>query len=92
MRRRSTMFAYIIFGLIAIGLLANLLTRPSTMLIPLLVLGIVFYLYKFPPGRSRRGGHRSGQTTKRDNKASKRATFRVIRGNKRDDDEPPRYH
>lgn len=93
MRNRSSMIAYAIFGLAAVGIIANLFDRPATMLIPLLVLGIIFYLYKFPPRRGRR--RYNGMRTERQasaRKTSKKAKFRVIRGNKRDDDEPPRYH
>lgn len=92
MRRKSRLIAYIIFGLIAVGILASLISRPETMLIPLLVFGIVFLLYKFPPSRFRkRGGMRPPRNAIKP-KARKRNPFRVIRGSKRDDDEPPRYH
>lgn len=93
MRRRHSVIAYLIFGLAAIGILSKLLASPSTMLIPLLVLGGVFLLYKFPPRGVRFRGTRPGRRTDvHRSKASRKAAFRVIRGNKRDDDEPPRYH
>jgi len=92
MRRYRPYIGYIIFGLIAIGILSNLLGNPGPFIIPLVVFGIVFYLYKFPPNRFRKRS--SARSTKQPSKTNtnKRTTFRVIRGNKRDDDDPPRYH
>jgi len=88
--KRKPIIAYIIFGLIAIGFAAEFFSSPGRLLIPLLVFGIVFYLYKYPPGR------RKGRTTvipprNRDGKERRKTSFRVIRGNKNDDD-PPAYH
>lgn len=85
------MIAYLIFGLVAVGILSKLFSSPTTMLVPLLVLGGVFLLYKYPPRGMRHRSTRSNHRTHR-SKTSKKAAFRVIRGNKRDDDEPPRYH
>lgn len=81
--------SYIIFGLIAIGLLAQLVYEPGSILVPLLVFAIIFWLYKFPPGRSRRQGGRPSAGRKT---TERKQTFRVIRGNKHNDEEPPRYH
>ena len=78
---------YIIFGLFAIGLLTQ--RDLGSILIPLIVLGVIFWLYKYPPGRSRRPGGRPTDGRKQSNR---KHSFRVIRGNKRNDEEPPRYH
>lgn len=89
-RRR---LAYAVFILIAVGILYQFALNPSGMIIPLLVFGAVFLLYKYPPSRIRRElgrftRPRGPETPKRN---VKKAKFRVIRGNKKDDD-PPRYH
>lgn len=94
MPHRNKLIAYIIFGLIAIGILSSFINRPSAMLIPIVVLGVVFYLYKFPPTRrSQKPRPGAGRGKQRNTKSPRKSTFRVIRGNKRDDDnEPPRFH
>ncbi|TVY11473.1 hypothetical protein [Paenibacillus cremeus] len=90
MRNRQSTLAYIIFGLIAIGILANIFANPGAFIIPVLVFGVIFWLYKFPPNRWRNG---SGRTQARYSKGKRRnATFRVINGNKDGSDEPPKYH
>jgi hypothetical protein len=96
---RRNVFAYVIFGLIAIGILSSLIRSFSAWIIPVLVFGIVFLLYRFPPPAWRRladrlrarsdfsawGGKSAG------GKRTKRAKFKVIRGSKPDDD-IPKYH
>jgi len=62
------------------------------------VLGGVFLLYKFPPQRWKRPRIRAGakgwnaSAGPRKGRATKRAKFTVIPGNKRDDDDKPKYH
>jgi hypothetical protein len=88
-RGRFTVGGYIILGLIAIGLIVSL----KTLFIPIIVFGVVFLLYKFPP--SRWGMRNSTQPGRRAaaKKRSKDATFRVITGNKNSDpDDRPKYH
>ncbi|GCL72055.1 MULTISPECIES: hypothetical protein [Paenibacillus] len=93
MRHRNSTIAYVIFALVAIGILFTVLTRPGTLIIPLLVFGIIFLLYKYPPSRWRSRSKSfspprfSSSKTKRRN-----ATFRVINGSKDSSDEPPKYH
>ncbi|WP_426453368.1 hypothetical protein ACP26L_14080 [Paenibacillus sp. S-38] len=90
MRNRGNTAAYIVFGLIGIGILVNLLSNPGDILVPLIVFGGIFLLYKFPPNRwgmKRSTSSRSAKGPKRKN-----AKFRVIQGSKSDGDEPPRYH
>jgi hypothetical protein len=89
MYRHSKTISYIIFGLIAIGLLANI----QNLWIPLLIFGIVFYLYKFPPKQFQRGQkYNTRRPTGRPKSKPKKSMFRVIKGNKKDNDDPPKYH
>ncbi|CAG7612666.1 hypothetical protein PAESOLCIP111_01559 [Paenibacillus solanacearum] len=89
MRNRDRTIAYIIFGLIAIGLLSSIFSNPGAYIIPILVFGIIFWLYKYPPNRwryNRMAAPRSGKGKRRN------ATFRVIPGSKNDPDDTPKYH
>jgi hypothetical protein len=89
MYRQSKMIGYVIFGLIAIGLLVNL----QTMWVPLIIFGVVFYLYKFPPKQFQRGrGSNTYRTSQRPKPNKRKFMFRVIKGNKKDEDDPPKYH
>lgn len=99
MRPRDRRLLTIFLVLAALGVLHLLISRPSTMLLPVLVLGTLFVLYKFPPRRWRRRSARrpgphapSARTTRTRGSAGKRgrAKLRVIRGNKKDD--PPPHH
>ncbi len=95
---RQKILFYVIVGLIAIGMLSMILQDPAGAIIPVVVLGGVFLLYKYPPQRwkelrFRAGAHRgSGSAGPRKGRAAKRAKFTVIPGNKRDDDDKPKYH
>lgn len=89
MYRHSKTISYIIFGLIAIGLVTNI----QSMWIPLLIFGIVFLLYKFPPKQFQRGQRNSTRRSPGRPKSNpKKSMFRVIKGNKKDDDDTPKYH
>lgn len=98
MARRSRIMMYVVFGLIIIGFLATFVSNPSGMIIPVAVFGIIFFLYKFPPqafrGRGSGSSSRRGPIEMNKVKTKKKANpFRVINGNKRDDEEdPPHYH
>jgi hypothetical protein len=100
--RRFTPFTYVIFVLIAVGILDRLLAGPSGMIIPLLVFGIIFLLWKYPPNliarkttqtwsQYRRTGSQGAGKGARTTKSGR---FRVIRGFKEadKDEEPPKYH
>jgi hypothetical protein len=96
-KHRFSTASYIIFALIAIGVLARLLASPGTLLIPVIVFGVVFLLYKFPPARIKRQFHTafSGKEKTGPRRNTRTAKFRVIKGSKKDDpeqSEPPRYH
>ncbi|MCP3773294.1 hypothetical protein NLX71_08180 [Paenibacillus sp. MZ04-78.2] len=90
MRNRNSTVAYVIFGLIAIGILASVLSNPGTFIIPILVFGVIFFLYKFPPSRWRQPKQPSSSRFQKGKRRN--ATFRVIQGNKDSSDEPPKYH
>ncbi len=101
MRSNRQLIAYIIFGLIIIGLISSFIQNPGPFLIPLIVLGGVFLLYKYPPQQLRRvfkpksgsrQSHASPRSSSKSSETRRKTTFRVIKGNKRDDEEPPRYH
>ncbi|TXK71871.1 hypothetical protein [Paenibacillus sp. N3.4] len=85
MRRKFSPIEIAIGILIAIGLIVSL----RTLFIPILVLGIIFLLYKFPPSRWRLSSFSRGSAKGK----SKKGKFRVINGNK--DSKPddfPKYH
>lgn len=83
--RRLSVLEIVILVLIAIGLLVSL----RVLFIPILVLGVIFLLYKFPPSRWKAGSFYKGSSQKSKRKNGK---FRVISGNKNDDDEFPKFH
>lgn len=86
--RQNRLFWYVILGLIVIGFVSRL----RHLLVPVLVLGAIFLLYKFPPNRWMRNSSRTHSSSKQ--RRAKRAKFRVIDGSGREDNdnEPPRYH
>ncbi|TFE29877.1 hypothetical protein [Cohnella luojiensis] len=103
MRNRIQPWFAVVLAFMAIGL-ATSLFRGSTQswLIPLSLVAIVYFLYKFPPSRWKKSpgrGHSHGKGPRPDfrrtnAKSDKRraSPFTVIEGRKNKDDEPPRYH
>ncbi|MCI3920162.1 hypothetical protein MO973_07950 [Paenibacillus sp. TRM 82003] len=89
---------YVLIGFGAIGIVTTLMRDVAGAIIPIVVLGGVFLLYKFPPSRWKSMTHRARAWSDSNGAArhkSKRAKFRVIPGNKRDDDDNnniPKYH
>ncbi|RAV01047.1 hypothetical protein DQG13_13470 [Paenibacillus sp. YN15] len=100
MYRRLSLPDYIIYGLLVVGILYRFLVNPGPFLIPLLVFGVIFLLYKFPPNRLQKHGRPVHQRNKAagrkryDERERRKAHFRVIPGSKpdSDDEEPPKYH
>lgn len=96
MRRRFSLSGYLIFGLLAIGILSRFITNPAPFIIPLLVFGAIYFLYKFPPNRWSFGSRRTpnrGPAARHTDRERRKSNFRVIYGNKPgSEDEPPRYH
>ncbi|SEN23759.1 hypothetical protein [Lihuaxuella thermophila] len=80
---------YLLISLVAIGFFVELFRSPLSIIIPLLIIGIVYYLYKFPPRWLLRMGSVSRPAFPRNNKSKsktskkKRRPFRVIDGNKK---------
>lgn len=91
--RRTTLSLgqIIIFALLALGILTALVRNPMVYLIPIVIFGAIYYFYKNPPARRR--GKQTVFMPKSSAREKKRSTtFRVIPGNKLDDDDKPRYH
>jgi hypothetical protein len=82
--------SYVIFAFLVIGILVRFADNPGGMLIPLVIFGVVFYLYKFPPRRFFRGKPSILSSRSSKKRSGKNSPFRVIQGNKKDEDEPPR--
>ncbi|OCT12409.1 hypothetical protein A8709_31780 [Paenibacillus pectinilyticus] len=86
MRRRFSPIEIAIGILIAIGLIVSL----RALFIPILVLGTIFLLYKYPPSRWKKPSNGRGSVR---GKTTKNAKFRVINGTKdADKDDFPKYH
>lgn len=94
--------AIIIFALLAIGFVVGVMKSAISLILPIVILGGIFLLYKYPPSflGGRRGAskpstyvtqNRPSAKTKRDRPRSKTVPFRVIEGGK-DDDDMPKYH
>ncbi|WP_042162712.1 hypothetical protein [Paenibacillus gorillae] len=87
----------IVVILFAIGLLDSFTSNPAAYLIPIVVLGGIFLLYKFPPSSWGRGANpkqpyvKQNRTQTRQKPKSRTVPFRVINGGK-DDDDTPKYH
>jgi len=100
MRGKITPLMAVLLTLIAIGIIAKFRESPGVLIIPAVVFGIVFLLYKFPPDRFRKRNFRAPGPPARDRRktgagaAPRRKTvpFRVIEGGRDDDGDRPRYH
>ncbi|QHT60421.1 hypothetical protein GXP70_11090 [Paenibacillus lycopersici] len=101
MPRKLSLPTIIILVLIVIGLVAQTISNPYQLLIPVVVFGAIYLLYKFPPGAARKartktqprykaGARKDAQQSSR-TKTRKHMPFRVIEGGK-DDDDLPKYH
>lgn len=92
MNRRFHPFFIVILVLIAIGIIAKMMTTPFELIVAIVIFGGVFLLWKYPPGRLKKTSKRkqtSSSSGKRSKERRKNVPFRVIQGNKRDDDGPP---
>lgn len=92
-------------ALLIIGIVYSVIRNPFVFIIPIVVLGGIFLLYKYPPSFLRGMGTQQGSSyakaaqrrstttnKKKTNKPrSKTVPFRVIEGGKEDDD-TPKYH
>lgn len=95
MQRKWSPLLIVFLTLIAIGLIAQTVDNPVQLIIPVVILGVIFLLYKFPPRPSgakpysKSSARRETQQPKP--KTRKNVPFRVIEGGK-DDDNLPKYH
>ncbi|MFD1955874.1 hypothetical protein ACFSL6_17295 [Paenibacillus thailandensis] len=87
----------IILALLVIGVVNVAILSPWSFVMPVAVVGIIFLLYKFPPGRARnhtrtaKPKQPASSARQSSRPRSKTVPFRVIEGGK-DDDDLPRYH
>jgi len=101
------LWTIILFILIAIGAWSILWYSPQVLIIPGIVVGVVLLLYFYPPQQWRWRQNKRGsaapyhRTTvsrltpgvKKGGTKKRHVHLRVIKGNKKDDDEePPLYH
>ncbi|BBH21132.1 hypothetical protein Back11_24770 [Paenibacillus baekrokdamisoli] len=97
MPRKVSPLLLVILLLVGAGLVSQMLANPTQMIIPVVIFGAIYLLYKFPPGgartrtkpRNKPINRKEAQTTKP--KSRKNIPFRVIEGGK-DDDNLPKYH
>ncbi|MDF2719893.1 MAG: hypothetical protein K0R28_6818 [Paenibacillus sp.] len=92
MNRRIHPFFILILILMGIGIVVRMMANPFELIVAIVIFGGIFVLWKYPPARWRKTKMRkptppsSGKRTK---EKRKNIPFRVIQGNKRDDDDPP---
>jgi len=102
---RNRWVTFLLIAVMAILILIGIISSISQLLIPIIVLGTIFLLFKFPPNRWKfksRPKYKPGRLAREREEAARKAArrrelkFRVIEGNKKNDspqdDEPPRYH
>jgi len=95
---KEKLLFYVLIGLAVIGALRLIFQNPGRALIPILVFGGIFLLYKYPPHKWRmlwfqaQSKYFGSTRGVRGGRRMKRAKFRVIPGTKKDGDEPPKYH
>lgn len=99
---RWNFWSITLLALLCIGLVYGILMSPGAFIIPIVVLGGIFLLYKYPPSFLGGSGARRSRTqvkpsrstaakTKTSKPRSKTVPFRVIEGGK-DNDDLPKYH
>ena len=84
-RRTRFPWHYLILGLAFIGLISKFIISPTSLIIPILVIGLIYYFYKSPPRWFIRlvspSYHRAYKTPPK--KKRKKHRFHVINGNKK---------
>ncbi|CAM3963121.1 hypothetical protein L1N85_03475 [Paenibacillus alkaliterrae] len=102
MPRKWNVWSISLFALLVIGLVYSVFMSPGAFIIPIVVLGGIFLMYKYPPSFLRGAGSQQSRTYVKQRRAtaakakmtkprSKTVPFRVIEGGKEDDD-LPKYH
>jgi len=91
--KRFPLLTWILLFFFAIGVFRIFMFRPSSVLVPLIVFGAIFYFFKNPEKLKFRqqNDNYKAPTAKSKNRSNK---FTVIDGKFTDvkDDEPPKYH
>ncbi len=99
--RRLNTVSIIVLLLIAIGIIAELVKNTMSFLLPIIIVGGIILLYKYPPptwfknqGTNKKSHLSSKRSAKPQNSKprSKTMPFRVIEGGKDSDDDTPKYH
>jgi hypothetical protein len=99
--RKQQIWFYVFVGLAAVGILNMMRINPMGVILPVVVIGVIFLLYKYPPSRwrgkassNRQKMYKTSDGRSFDKRNTKRAKFRVIPGTKRDNDNDdlPKYH
>jgi len=103
---KQKVIAYILIAIVILGFVYTVIETPWLLITPIVVLGGIFLLYKYPPAflqkyartTTAQSKHKSSYSTasnkskvKRDRPRSKTVPFKVIEGGK-DDNDTPRYH
>lgn len=85
---------WLIFFFLGIGILRTLIVKPSTILIPLLVFGTIYYFLKNPDTLRKLTNKFNGRNNNyyRNKNKSSNYKFEVIDGKKNKDDDRPKYH
>lgn len=99
MKRRMHPMLIVLIVLIGIGILSSMSSNLFSMAAAIIVFGGVFLLYKYPPTHWRKQEQRRPAPPTRNARAREKrrdVPFRVIQGNKRDNDDDPekpyKYH
>lgn len=81
---------YVVIVLIIFGIFQSLWSNPANLILPAVIFGLIFLLYKYPPRRWR---NRSVSRRKKE-RERKKQKFSIISGNKETDrdESPPPYH
>lgn len=96
MKRRMDPLFIVILVLMAVGIIITLMENPFNLVVAAVIFGGVFLLYKYPPARWRKSQSRkpapSSSSRMKSKTKRKHVPFRVIQGNKRDDDDSDKPH
>lgn len=80
-------FQLFILSLAAIGLLIQFITSPLSIILPIIIIGLIYYLYKWPPVWLQRLAYRNRSSfnifPRTVDKKKNRYPFRVIDGKKK---------
>ncbi|WP_373230504.1 hypothetical protein [Cohnella sp.] len=104
MRSRIQPWFAVVLVLMGIGLASQLYQGAArSLIVPLVLVAVVFLLYKFPPSRWKKPNYRGNApklgknpdiraSAKAKSERRRSSPFTVIEGRKSKEDEPPRYH